>query len=455
MTVFPEISRITRDKYHNLEHDDMVKSIFNLGKHKAGVGMKIPNSMITDEMKLTENYRMYAAVFRVDVPMTQSQPIESTQGTHRTPNPEVSKGEYSAQPKSAVPRLHIEKVKEHLEAEEIEKMGRSREYKESSEVEITTVVQSVNVIEEEDESAEDDYELRRREKGKNEEEPRNTPSPTPIRSPRIHSTLISSDTELGIDEQQYQLYLTMKDDLQMQRDDISIWLALKIKFERPIATNTPCRSSAICLRDQDDPHDDAYPEGENTDESDPSLSTSGNQEQEDDSDFWTDRYATDDDEIPVEKVSQEHVEEMSETIDKAKLHKKRSLPQPQKPTPVVLSYQRDPKAPAQSLVNQDFLYPKKGNSGSKKFVLSLHKFPGAIFRFIFSYEDIEEKTSNREYNNDVKHGYVTPSLNKDDVEYLRLLDEEIEERLKHRDQMRRWEMYANGRPLGSRRERTV
>ncbi|GKE45746.1 hypothetical protein Tco_1473030, partial [Tanacetum coccineum] len=35
-------------------------------------------------------------------------------------------------------------------------------YKESPEVEITVVVQPVNVIEEEDESAEDDYELRRR-----------------------------------------------------------------------------------------------------------------------------------------------------------------------------------------------------------------------------------------------------------------------------------------------------
>ncbi|GKB19787.1 hypothetical protein Tco_0853710 [Tanacetum coccineum] len=42
MTAFPEISRRVRDKYHNLEHDEMVKSIFNSGKNKAGVGMKIP-----------------------------------------------------------------------------------------------------------------------------------------------------------------------------------------------------------------------------------------------------------------------------------------------------------------------------------------------------------------------------------------------------------------------------
>ncbi|GJY39512.1 hypothetical protein Tco_0425876 [Tanacetum coccineum] len=62
-------------------------------------------------------------------------------------------------------------------------------------VEIIVVVQPVNIIEEEDESAENDYVLRRSVKGKHVEKSRNTPSRTPIRSPRIHSTLISSDTE--------------------------------------------------------------------------------------------------------------------------------------------------------------------------------------------------------------------------------------------------------------------
>ncbi|GJU71122.1 hypothetical protein Tco_1262527 [Tanacetum coccineum] len=258
----------------------------------------------------------------------------------------------------------------------------------------------------------------------------------------------------------------------------------------------------------------------------------------------------------------------------------------------------DPKAPALSLVNQDLLYLKKGNSGPKKFVLSLYKFPTVIFpddnieertsRWVDKQKEpikpIEEVYSNlnivqvikttgelghehkfvttiisrrangsivsiiepdyknlnkndiedmyllcingkvddyaetglmwslsvfikstviwerkkkmfsiinepiygiiyknikkekrvmrhqeihkfcdatlkrvleglKSYNNDVKHGYVTPSLSKEDAEYLQLFVEEIEERLKHQDQMRRWEMYVNGRPLGSRRER--
>nr|GFA34263.1 hypothetical protein [Tanacetum cinerariifolium] len=59
----------------------------------------------------------------------------------------------------------------------------------------------------------------------------------------------------------------------------------------------------------------------------------------------------------------------------------------------------------------------------------------------------------KSYNNDVNHGYVTPILSNEDAEYLQLFEEEIEERLKHYDQMRRWEMYVNERPLGSRKER--
>nr|GFC29022.1 hypothetical protein [Tanacetum cinerariifolium] len=53
-------------------------------------------------------------------------------------------------------------------------------------------------------------------------------------------------------------------------------------------------------------------------ESEPIPSTSGNQEQLDDFDFWTDTYVTDDDELPTEKVSQELMEEISQIVDEAK-----------------------------------------------------------------------------------------------------------------------------------------
>ncbi|GJW01319.1 hypothetical protein Tco_1556570 [Tanacetum coccineum] len=48
---------------------------------------------------------------------------------------------------------------------------------------------------------------------------------------------------------------------------------------------------------------------------------------------------------------------------------------------------------------------------------------------------------------DVKYGYVQRELTNDEVEYLKLFEEDIEVRLKYRNHMRRWEMYVNGRPL--------
>nr|GFB50143.1 hypothetical protein [Tanacetum cinerariifolium] len=65
-------------------------------------------------------------------------------------------------------------------------------------------------------------------------------------------------------EQQYQLYLTMKDNPQLQQDDLPVWLALKYKFERLHVSDTSCRPSAVHPRDQDDPRDDAHLEGENS-----------------------------------------------------------------------------------------------------------------------------------------------------------------------------------------------
>nr|GFC13973.1 hypothetical protein [Tanacetum cinerariifolium] len=114
--------------------------------------------------------------------------------------------------------------------------------KESPEVEITVVVQPINVNEEEEESIEDDYELKRWEKGKHVEESRLTPSPT------------TNDTK----------------------------------------------------RQKTSEHE-TYGSGESSsgqvNKSKPGPSTSGNQEQLDDFDFWMDSYTTDDDKIPIEKVS--------------------------------------------------------------------------------------------------------------------------------------------------------
>ncbi|GJZ61380.1 retrovirus-related pol polyprotein from transposon TNT 1-94 [Tanacetum coccineum] len=264
MTIFPEILTRVRDMYHNLQDDDIMKNIFNSGRHKNKVGMQIPALMITDEMKHMEHYRMYAEVFGIDVPMTQSQPTESTHGTHRTtsaprrsthltpPAPvptvdkadeiilqdtlQVSLAEHKSREEQEA-RENVALVDEHLASEEIEKMVDGQENivddssiprndepnipgtrieprsnkespeveitkdkeveitKETPVVEITNVVIPVNVNDDDEEITDEVYELKRREKGKLVEETRNSPIPTPIRSPRIHTNLVSSDTE--------------------------------------------------------------------------------------------------------------------------------------------------------------------------------------------------------------------------------------------------------------------
>ncbi|GJZ22751.1 hypothetical protein Tco_0559790 [Tanacetum coccineum] len=380
---------------------------------------------------------MYAEVFGLDVPLTQSQPTESTQGTYRTlsaprlPTPKKDTSESSALKRSTVIHFRLperrstrltppapvptvdkadkiilqdtiqvslaeHKSREEQEAREnVELIPDNRleprsdkespevEITNDEEVEITNVVIPVNVNEEEDEITD--------EKAIDHHIPSQVDAS--VRSYmsghilHIHPT--QSQT-LSVPEQQYQL------------------------------------PSVVCPRDQDDPHDDAHPEGKNSAKrkktseyeayvSGESLSGQVNEEEQDD------------DEIPSEQVSQDIMEEVSLTIDEAKLKKmademlrqrctsgdehqyhidqmknflksdivwesrKEILisPHPRKTTPLIQSCQRDPEALALSLINQDLLYLKKGSSGPEKIVLSLHKFPAIIFND----DDIEERTS--------------------------------------------------------------
>ncbi|GJX28544.1 hypothetical protein Tco_0236623 [Tanacetum coccineum] len=72
--------------------------------------------------------------------------------------------------------------------------------------------------------------------------------------------------------------------------------------------------------------------------------------------------------------------------------------------------------------------------------LEIHKFRDATLNKVLE--------GLKSYNNDVKYGYIQRDLIEDEVEYLKLFAEEIEVRLKYRNQMTRWEMYVNERPLG-------
>ncbi|GKA32211.1 hypothetical protein Tco_0718578 [Tanacetum coccineum] len=431
---------------------------------------------------------------------------------------DVSLAEHKSQEEQEA-RENMELVIKHLASEEIEKMMEGSENviddslpprndkpqipgtrleprsdKESpeveitndEEVEITNVVIPVNVNEEEEEITDEVYELNQREKGKIIEESRSTPFSTPIRSPRTHTNLISSDAEklqelTVIDTQTTSSSRSPNINLSKTNRILSLFKAKHARFKRyknffqelqgcytylfghlkerffskksfdtladhlqevmveslptMVDTNikeqvkkkvleqvsqTTCRPSAVRPRDQDDPHDDAHPEGENSakrqktseyeayvsresssgqvNEEERGPSTSGNQEQVDDYDFWTDSYASDDDEIPMKQVSQDIMEEVSLTIDEAKLKKMADEMLRQRCTSgdehqyhidQMKNFLKNPEAPTLSLINQDLLYLNKGSSGPEKIVLSLHKFPAIIFND----DDIEERTS--------------------------------------------------------------
>ncbi|GJS29095.1 hypothetical protein Tco_0489715 [Tanacetum coccineum] len=599
MTNFLEISRCARDRYHNLKDDDIMKNIFNSGRYKDKVGMKIPAWMISKEMKHTEHYRMYAEVFGIDVHLTQSQLTESTQGMHRTPSvprrstrltplapmPTVDKADemilqdtlQNVIDDSSIPRNDDQNIPGTRLEPKSDTESPKVEITNDEEVEITNVVIPMNVNEEEEEITDGVYELKRREKRKIVEESRSTPFPTPIRSPRIHTDLVYLDTEklqeLTVTDttltpsssslntklsttnrllslfkakparfKRYKSFFqelqgrygylfehlrakflsrksfdTLADHLQevmveslptmvdkhikeqvkMQvpeqvKVQVPVYVAkglllerkqnkeetdkmiakamlqergklqaeISLHIQKAIDTNIPslvdasvrsymsghilhvhpaqpqttsvplttCKTSAVRPRDQDDPHDDAHPEGENSakrqktseyethviressgqvNEKEQGQSSSRNQEQIDDYDFWTESYASDDDDVPTKQVPHDIMEEVSLTINEAELKKITDEMLRQRCTSgdehqyhidqmknflksdIFKAFREHPEAPALSLINQDLLYLEKGNSGPEKIVLSLHKFLVIIFNDV----DIEERTS--------------------------------------------------------------
>ncbi|GJR80595.1 hypothetical protein Tco_0151380 [Tanacetum coccineum] len=158
----------------------------------------------------------------------------------------------------------------------------------------------------------------------------------------------------SVPEQQYQLYLSMKADPQLQQQDIAIWLALQMKFKTLQVPQTTCRTPAVRPRDQDDPHDDAHPEGENS----------------------AKRQKTSEYEAHVTGESSGQVnEKRTRRKSYLKYHGR--------------SVMTIKVAELRQLAYEMFETKIKGSSGPEKIVLSLHKFLAIIFNDV----DIEERTS--------------------------------------------------------------
>ncbi|GKA85790.1 hypothetical protein Tco_0807444 [Tanacetum coccineum] len=432
MTIFPEISRRVRDMYHNMQDDDIMKNIFNSGRHKDKVGMKIPNCMITEEMKHTEHYRMRSTRLTppVLVPTVEKADEMILQDTLQ-----VSLAEHKSREEQEA-RENVELVNKHLASEEIEKLVEGSENviddsspprndepqipgtrleprsdKESpevertndEEVEVTNVVIPVNVNEEEDEITDEVYELKRREKGKVVEESRSTPLPTPIRSPRTHTNLVSSDTEKLQELTETHTQTTSSSRSQhtkLSRANrlLSLFKAKPARFKRyknffqelqgrytylfeHLKERFLSRKSFDTLADHlQEVRKIKFPEY---------VCEGMNLERQ--------KTKEEMERMIAKAILQERGNIQAEISSKIqKLLIIRSLlklmrkilvsPHPRKTTPLVQSCQRDLEAPALSLINQDLLYLKKGSLGPEKIILSLHKF----LAIIFNDDDIEE-----------------------------------------------------------------
>nr|GEX92955.1 retrovirus-related Pol polyprotein from transposon TNT 1-94 [Tanacetum cinerariifolium] len=313
--------------------------VHRIGRYKDKVGMKIPDWMISEEMKQTEHYRIALGILEIK---------------------KMVEGQESVIDDSLIPR--------NAEPNNLGTRLEPRSDMESPEVEFIDVVIPVNVYdeeEEEDKIIDEVYELKRREKWMNVEEAKFTPRKSFV-------TLAGH------------LHEAMADSLPTMVDK-----HIKEKVPEQVPQKT-CKIPTIHPRDHDDPHDDAHPKEENSAKrqkiSEYEAYVSG------ESSFGQDNVQEQGPSTSGDE-HQYHIDQMknflkSEIVWESRKEILVSL-HPRKPTPIVLSCQRDPEAPTLSLINQDLLYLKKGNSGPEKIVLSLHKFPIVVF----NNDDIEERTS--------------------------------------------------------------
>nr|GEX45002.1 integrase, catalytic region, zinc finger, CCHC-type, peptidase aspartic, catalytic [Tanacetum cinerariifolium] len=183
---------------------------------------------------------------------------------------------------------------------------------------------------------------------------------------------------------------------------------------------------------------------ENSAELDGNMSISvSNQDQSDDFDFWTYSYDTHDDVLSNEKVSQDLMDEMSQTIDDDKLRKVvdemlrqqctsgdehqyhidqmqnflkngvESYQQQVNLTAPTINFPGIEKYKVFSIVSKLVYGIIYKNSKKEKRVMrhqKVHKFCDATLKSVLE--------GLKSYKNDVKYGYVNHNLSKEDVEYL-------------------------------------
>ncbi|GJW58050.1 hypothetical protein Tco_0104781 [Tanacetum coccineum] len=341
------------------------------------------------------------------------------------------------------------------------------------EVKITNVVIPVNVSEEEDEITDEVYELKRKEKAKNVEESRSTPFPTPIRSPRTHTNLKGSSgpEKIVLSLHKFPAIIFKDNDIEERtsrwvnkcvkkfnpydRYGVELWKNPHAKIfyikkqkepgkpkevvysnlkiiqviktywelghEHKFSTEIVARRANECIMSI------TKPDYKNLNKNDiedmyllimngkvPDYAETGL--------LWS---------LSVfirSSMIWERVHDLKLRIE--------SYQQKVNLTAPITYFLGVEKHKMFSIIYEPVHGIIYKNSKKEKRVMrhsEIHKFCDATLNRVLE--------GLKSYNNDVKYGYVQRELTNDEVEYLKLFEEEIEVRLKYRYQMRRWEIY--------------
>nr|GEU55269.1 hypothetical protein [Tanacetum cinerariifolium] len=139
---FLEIPKRIEEDYHFIKDGILLVSVYTTGDVRIR-GMLILDAFLSKEIRATDDFKEYEMVFiTIDVPMNQLQPVVSTQGTyrstpkaHRTPtltaSPQGKKRKQSARESSSQRQSHKITIKRKKPKEEIEKMVEGNEDEES------------------------------------------------------------------------------------------------------------------------------------------------------------------------------------------------------------------------------------------------------------------------------------------------------------------------------------
>ncbi|GKC02416.1 hypothetical protein Tco_0994026 [Tanacetum coccineum] len=323
LKTYPDIPKRLNKPHHLVVNDDVVYSIF-ASRNSKGRGMGILDYLLLAEIMQTKAYKVYVADFKLVVPMTQPQPVVSSQGTHRTtsalmsPNPqrtpkkkkEKELGELSVaknplkitikrrqpDPEAPIPTAKHIDIENMTEAQQLnEDVNKIVEGDDSSDV---AFVDSILLIQEDpntmidlgsDKKISNAMEINyvatiKEEEGRAKAALIWKKGKSSIENmrhsfvPKSHIRGICEQVDKSLEKRKHartksefssqvsndlaaNVPQMMKNDPQSQVVDSAIWNALKEKVDKSSAPPDTCRPKASRERDHDD-HPDGHPKGE-------------------------------------------------------------------------------------------------------------------------------------------------------------------------------------------------